>query len=236
MHPFSRLTVLFVFLLPLTHSSAQLYNPIIDVQHYDFSLALNDDSNSIRGTAVVTILFRTAAPQFNLDLVAKNNTGKGMTVLSVSEHNQPVPFSQDSSHLILQTPATTGSQHSYTIRYEGIPADGLKIGENKYKHRGFFGDNWPNRAHNWLPCVDDPSDKATLDWRITAPDHYEVVANGALQEERPLPNHLKLTHWKESAPLSPKIMVISVAAFAIDHPGDAMSVPVWNYEIGRAHV
>jgi len=228
MKPFSRLAAL-LFLLPFTHANAQLYNPVIDVQHYDFSLALNDDSNSIRGTAVVTVLFRTSTPQFQLDLTEKNSAGKGMTVLSVSEHNQPVPFTQDSSHLILQTPGTPNSQHSYTIRYEGVPADGLKIDKNKYGHRGFFGDNWPNRAHNWLPCVDDPSDKATLDWRITAPDHYQVVANGALQEERPLPNHLKLTHWKESVPLSPKVMVISVAGFAIDHPGDAMGVPVWNY-------
>jgi aminopeptidase N len=231
-HPilrFPHLLAPLLFLLPFTHVCAQLYNPVIDVQHYDFSLALNDDSNSIRGTAVVTVLFRTNTSRFELDLAEKNNKGKGMTVLSVSEHNQPVPFTQDSTHLILQTTGMTSSQHSYTIRYEGIPADGLKIGNNKYGHRGFFGDNWPNRAHNWLPCVDDPSDKATLDWRITAPDHYQVVANGALQEERPLPNHLKLTHWKESAPLSPKIMVISVAGFVIDHPGDAMGVPVWNY-------
>src|SRR5580704_16699597 len=206
MHLFSRLFALFLFLLPLSHSSAQLYNPVIDVQHYDFSLALNDDSNSIRGTAVITVLFRTSAPQFLLDLTARNSTGKGMTVLSVSENNQPVPFSQDSTHLTLQTPAITASQHRYTIRYEGIPADGLIIANNKYGHRGFFGDNWPNRAHNWLPCVDHPSDKATVEFTVTAPDHYQVVANGALQEEKPLPDHKKLTHWKESAPLSPKVM------------------------------
>jgi aminopeptidase N len=218
-----------LFLLPCSRTSAQSYNPVIDVQHYDFSLALNDDSNNIRGTAVITVLFRTNASQFNLDLTQRNSTGKGMTVLSVTENNQPVPYSQDSSHLILQTPATARSQHTYTVRYEGIPTDGLFISNNKYGHRGFFGDNWPNRAHNWLPCVDDPSDKATLDWRITAPDHYQVVANGALQEERALSNHLKLTHWKESAPIAPKIMVIGVAGFAIDHPGDAMGVPVWNY-------
>ena len=218
-----------LFLLPPTHTCAQEYNPVIDVQHYDFSLALNDDSNSIRGTAVVTVLFRTNTSRFELDLTERNNKGTGMTVLSVSENNMPVSFSQDSNHVLLQTTATTGSQHNYTIRYEGIPADGLIIANNKYGHRGFFGDNWPNRAHNWLPCVDDPSDKATLDWRITAPDHYEVVANGALQEQRELPGHLKLTHWKESVPLAPKIMVIGVAGFAIDHPGDAMGVPVWNY-------
>jgi aminopeptidase N len=229
MHPFSRLAAFFLFFLSFSPAFAQLYNPLIDVQHYDFSLALNDDTNSIRGTAVITVLFRTTTPQFNLDLTEKNSTGKGMTVLSVSENNQPIPFSQDSDHLLLQTAGTAGARHSYTIRYEGIPADGLVISNNKYGHRGFFGDNWPNRAHNWLPCVDDPSDKATLDWRITAPDHYQVVANGALQEEKALPNHQKLTHWKESTPLSPKIMVIGVAGFAIDHPGDTLGVPVWNY-------
>ena len=233
MHRFSRraarLSAFLLFLFPFTRTFAQLYNPVIDVQHYDFSIALNDDSNSIRGTAIISVLFRTNATRFNLDLTQKNSSGKGMTVLSVTENNQPVPFSQDSTHLTLQTRGFASSQHNYTIRYEGIPADGLIISNNKYGHRGFFGDNWPNRAHNWLPCVDDPSDKATLDWRITAPDHYQVVANGALQEERALSNHFKLTHWKESVPLAPKIMVIGVAAFAIDHPGDAMGVPVWNY-------
>lgn len=235
MQPFSRLAgpcillTLFLFLVSASQTRAQLYNPVIDVQHYDYSLALNDNNNSIRGTAVVTVRFRSAAAAFELDLRAKDSSGKGMTVLSATENNVPVPFIQDSTHLTLKTGGSPGSQHNYTIRYEGIPADGLVISKNKYGHRGFFGDNWPNRAHNWLPCVDDPSDKATVDWRITAPEHYEVVANGALQEEHTYSNHFKLTHWKESVPLSPKIMVIGVADFAIDHPGDAMGVPVWNY-------
>ncbi|HLI94251.1 MAG TPA: M1 family metallopeptidase [Puia sp.] len=235
MQPFSRLagssilvTLFFLLVFP-SEISAQLYNPVIDVQHYDYSLALNDNNDNIRGTAVVTVRFRTAASQFVLDLRAKDSTGKGMTVLSATENNAPVRFTQDSTHLTLKSGGGPGTQHSYTIRYEGIPADGLVIAKNKYGHRGFFGDNWPNRAHNWLPCVDDPSDKATLDWRITAPEHYQVVANGALQEEHTYSNHFKLTHWKESAPLAPKIMVIGVADFAIDHPGDAMGVPVWNY-------
>src|SRR5580692_3409833 len=94
-----------LFFLPCSRTSAQSYNPVIDVQHYDFSLALNDDSNNIRGTAVITVLFRTNATQFILDLTAKNSSGKGMTVLSITENNQPVTFSQDSAHLTLQTHA-----------------------------------------------------------------------------------------------------------------------------------
>jgi aminopeptidase N len=230
MHRSSRLLfTMIIVIVAISTAPAQVYNPVIDVRHYDFSIALNDDNNSIRGTAIVTLSFSQPAAQFALDLTAKNAAGKGMTVLSVSEDRRPVTFTQDSTHLILQTGGSPGSQHSYTIRYEGIPADGLIISNNKFGKRGFFGDNWPNRAHNWLPCVDHPSDKATLDFRITAPDHYKVVANGALQEEKDLPNHFRLTHWKESVPLAPKIMVIGVADFAVDHPGDAMGVPVWNY-------
>ena len=213
---------------------AQLYNPLIDVQHYGFSLLLTDAGNSIRGKADITILFRTAADKFSLDLVKKNSSGKGMLVSAVKEGNRIRSFRQDSGTLIIYTAAAgegaaAGSVHTYTIIYQGIPADGLIIGPNKYGHRGFFGDNWPNRAHNWLPCVDHPSDKATVDFIITAPDHYEVVANGRKEEEKMLPNHYKLTHWKESVPLSPKVMVIGVAGFAIDHPGDVQGIPVYNY-------
>ncbi len=207
----------------------QIYNPRIDVEHYTFALQVNDESNVIKGNATVSVLFKENAPTFSLDLVRKNEEGKGMTVTEVKEGARPLRFSQNSETLIIFSAAKTGSRHSYTIVYTGIPRDGLIISNNKFGKRGFFGDNWPNRAHNWLPCVDHPSDKATVDFEITAPDHYKVVANGSLQEEKALPGHLQLTRWKEAVPLSPKVMVVGIAEFAVDHPGDAMGIPVWDY-------
>lgn len=222
-------TLIIPFALTTTQVLAQPYNPAIDVKHYDFSLSLTDSNNTIDGDARITLSFRENVPEFHLDLAGKNAGGKGMTVTSVQENDHAIPFNQQDDLLILHTTGATGTEHTYDIRYAGIPADGLIISNNKFGSRGFFGDNWPNRAHNWLPCVDHPSDKATLDFRITAPEHYVVVANGALQEEKNLSDHRKLTHWKESVPLAPKIMVIGVADFAVDHPGDALGVPVWNY-------
>jgi aminopeptidase N len=204
-------------------------NPAIDVQGYYFLLRLSDSSNIIRGIASVTLKFRENTPQFHLDLTKKNKEGKGMTVTEVKEGASLVKFSQDKDQLIIHSPGIPGTRHTYTIEYEGIPADGLIIANNKFGRRGFFGDNWPNRAHNWLPCVDDPSDKATVAFNIDAPDHYTVVANGALKGEQPIGDHQKITSWVESQPISPKVMVIGVADFAVDHPGDAMGVPVWNY-------
>jgi len=222
--PVRSLTYLFlllaVFQAPVL---AQSYNPSIDIQHYDYTLKVNDATDKITGQAIITLKFREPAGSFLLDL------GDSMKVLSITKDGKTQKFQHANDHLVIKTSSTAGLQAVYIITYEGIPADGLIISNNKFGHRGFFGDNWPNRAHHWLPCVDHPSDKASVDFHIIAPDHYTVVANGALQEEKLMPGHLKTTHWKESSPLSPKIMMVGIADFAVDHPGDAEGIPVYNY-------
>ena len=225
-----RYQLIFLFLLTIGSAvKAQSPNAIIDVQHYGFVLQLTDADNSIKGQAEISLKFLKDAESFKLDLIKQKASGKGMLVSSITENGNKLTFQQDSDAVNITTSAKAGTAHTYAISYAGIPADGLIISTNKFGHRTFFGDNWPNRAHNWLPCVDEPADKAQVDFIITAPDHYQVVANGAKVEERALPNKLKLTHWKESAPIPMKVMVIGAAEFAIDHTGDVKNIPVYTY-------
>lgn len=149
-----------------------------------------------------------------------------MTVTEVTEKNQPVTFEQDSSalHLSIQP----NEYHTLTIQYEGIPRDGLIISTNKYGRRTFFSDNWPDRAHQWIPCVDNPADKATVDFIITAPSHYQVIANGLKTKEITTGN-LKTTWYSEKIPLPTKVLAVGVADFAIDHSGDVNGIPVYSY-------
>ena len=101
-----------------------------------------------------------------------------MSVIDVKEKDQSLTFNHTNDLLTINLPAKAGEKRNVVIHYEGIPADGLIITVNKYKHRGFFADNWPNRARNWIPCVDHPADKAAVDFKVKAPAHYQVVANG----------------------------------------------------------
>ena len=217
------------FLLFGFTANAQVQFPGIDVLHYTFRIGLNDQNDTIKGQATVNIKFLTDVKAFQLNLVKAGAKGKGMLVSSVAWHDKSLSFSQDSDVLTIAATAKAGSLHSYTITYKGVPADGLIISTNKFGHRTFFGDNWPNRARNWLPCADYPADKASVDFIVTAPDHYQVVANGLKTGEKELPHHLKLTHWKEEAELPTKVMVIGVADFAIDHTGDIGAIPVYTY-------
>jgi len=210
-------------------AKAQVVFPDIDVQHYTFTIVVNDANDNIEGKSAISIKFLNNISQFELNLVKKKNTGKGMLVSSVSENGKMVKFMQNDDDLVIYSSAKTNSIHTYSISYSGIPADGLIISTSKFGKRTFFGDNWPNRAHNWLPCADYPSDKATVDFIVTAPDHYQVIANGFKVSEKESLNHTKITHWSEKAQLSPKVMVIGVAEFAITQSGTVNGIPVYSY-------
>jgi aminopeptidase N len=206
----------------------------LDVQNYDFSISLSDTSDMIYGNAAVTLLLKKPVTTFTLDLASKDKQGKGMSVNSVTVNGAETVFRhQNDSLFIYYNVIKPNSSATVNIDYSGIPADGLIISKNKFGERTFFGDNWPDRAHNWFPCVDNPSDKATVEFKVSAPDNYEVIANGDMIKEITTDHHYKLTYWQSDEPLPTKVMVIGVADFAIDTVDNNLNIPVstWVYPI-----
>jgi hypothetical protein len=203
----------------------------IDVLHYRFEIDLNDHNDSVFGQARIDFKTIESVSSLSLDLTSLNPSKKGMivtTVLFDPFSAVLLPFKQEKDKLIitLNQQLVKGDSSFVTVFYKGIPANGLIISKNQFGKRTFFGDNWPNRAHHWLPCVDDPADKASVEFIVTAPLHYQVVANGIQIEETNLPDNKKLTHWKEDVPLPTKVMVIGVAGFAVQNVGSAKCIPV----------
>jgi aminopeptidase N len=101
------------------------------------------------------------------------------------------------------------------INYSGIPADGLVIGKNKYGNRTFFGDNWPTRAQNWMACNDHLSDKSKVHFSVTAPSHYQVIANGIHQSTITLSETEKIWNYYSDVELPTKVMVVGIADFSV---------------------
>ena len=206
----------------------------IDVLHYKFSINLSDTSDTIFGRATVKFKALEDLKSIKLDFI-KYKQGKGMAILGIFEGERDdnrLTMSDKDDHVIINLANTLAknSEKQITIIYWGVPADGLIISKTKYGRRSFFADNWPNRGHNWIPCHDDPADKATVEFVITAPEHYQVVANGVQIEETSLGNNFRLTHWKEDTPVSTKVMVIGVADFAVSLAGVVNgNIPVYSW-------
>jgi aminopeptidase N len=225
------LSALCLFFTLASLGQQALYNPSIDVQHYEFNVRVSDANDSLYGRAVITVRFTEKTNAVRFDLMNINDTARGMMVLEVKENGKPLLFTHRNNviNISLAKNAVLDEVRKFEISYKGIPADGLIISKNKFGHRTLFGDNWPNRARNWIPCKDHLSDKAAVDFIVTAPDHYKVVANGVKTEEKDLAGHFHLTHWKEEAPLPTKVMVIGIADFAVDYPGEVEGIPVSSW-------
>ena len=115
------------------------------------------------------------------------------------------------------------------IKYHGIPDDGLIINKNVHGDPTIFVDNWPNRTRFWLPSIDHPSDKATVNYTIHAPAEWMVIANGHMISN-PVqsassaigPKENRLTwNWDVTVPISTYNMVLGAGELNIESLGYA---------------
>jgi len=198
----------------------------IDVLHYELRVELNDTSDTLTGIALVQVkLLRDGISSMWLDL-------EDMTVESVrvSGSDQPFEHTEGRLNFDLGRPHRRHEIALIEIRYRGTPGErGMLIGKNRHGRRVFFAENWPDRAHYWFPSIDHPADKATVDFFVTAPDKYDVVANGRLVETRSLLNGFRLTHWSEAVPIPTYCMVIGVAEFSVLRAGRVGTIPLITY-------
>lgn len=211
-------------------------NPNVDVQHYLFRIVLSDDTDVITGETTIDVLFlKDGEDYFRLDLVKSSPSlgNKGMTVAQVTSNGKAIGYVHENNEvrIKLNSPSRKNERIQFTINYSGVPATGLKIGKNKYGDRTFFSDNWPNKGRNWLPVIDHPYDKASSEFVVVAPAHYQVVSNGLKIEETDLINGNRLTHWKNSVPIASWLYVMGVARFAVQKVDefDHKAIETWVY-------
>ena len=232
---------LFIFSRGL-HANDDPYpkNPKIDVINYIFDIKLSDKSDEIICDVLVDLRFlETGIKKIRLDLVksSQKTENKGMTVLNVRSGENSLEFLHEENELwiYMYKVSLENERKKIIIQYKGIPAEGLKIANNKYGDRTFFSDNWPNRTRHWLATIDHPYDKAKCEFIVTAPNHYEVISNGLKIEETHLEDNKKLTHWKQSVPIATWLYVLGVAEFAIQYVDkfNGKSIQTWVFKQDR---
>jgi aminopeptidase N len=229
-----KILLVILFIISVTSLSAgdgYKRNPLIDVLNYTFQILISDTSDIIYGEALISLNFKGEVSTMEFDLKNLRTDGKGMIVDSVIFSECKLQWLHKEGKILITAEKTlsSGSVGTLKVVYHGIPSDGLIISLNRFKSRSFFSDNWPDRASNYVPCIDHPYDKASVDFIIIAPSHYEIVASGYLVEESHLQGDMKLIHWKEEVPLATKVMAFGAADFDIRLAGVTDNIPVWTY-------
>ena len=235
-----RIALLGAFVVPVGSTDMYPKNPGIDALNYAYTIELSDTTDRITGELALDLRFVAAGVRtIRLDLVNTSAAqgGKGMTVSSVTVNGAPATYTHRSDALLVPLTAApaANTRARLVVQYHGTPITGLKIGNNKHGDRTFFSDNWPDKARHWLPAIDHPYDKATSEFIVTAPSHYQVVSNGLQVELTDVPGGRRRTHWKNSVPIAPWLYVLGVARFAMQRVGtfEGRAIETWVYPQDR---
>ena len=219
----------FLLLCSFTSALAERHERTVDSwrpTHYNITLTLNEQLTEITRAQTEIYITILKGPLSTLDL----DFGE-MPVDSVSVGNSPAHFEQQSGHLNVQlpTPAKRDERLTVIVNYHGHPKDGLVLTADKAGKPSATGDNWPDRVHNWIPCLDHPSAKATVNFNVTAPARETVVANGQLSATRNNPDATRTWTYTEARPIPPYCMVIAVGEYAQSHPQAGTVTPLEYY-------
>jgi len=183
-----------------------------DALHHDITIVVGDTGQHIVGVAATTWRLGSADPlEVELDSVYRVvrvlADGRGESRMA------RITFAilQGGGVHLPHTKAAGDTLHT-TIRYHGVPRDGLIIRTDSAGRRTLFADNWPNRVHGWIPLIDHPHDKATVTLHIEVPAGMRVIATGTLQKVDTLVRGRTVWHFDQPQPIPPYGIVFGAGA------------------------
>jgi aminopeptidase N len=185
----------------------------INVARYRFDITLPDTGRTIAVDATIELQRASGVDELRLDLLAPMRVRRVRQGCDARRLVSARFRHADDVVTIALRGAGTDTLTCVRIEYGGAPADGLVISTDSAGRWRAFGDNWPDRARHWLASVDHPSDKALVEFRVTAPASRRVVANGT-QRARTTAGSRATTTWATSAPIPTYLMVIAAAPLA----------------------
>lgn len=100
----------------------------------------------------------------------------------------------------------------------------------------------PSDARLWMPCYDDPSDKATCEINATVPQGYTAGSNGLLVGVSQNGDNTITYKWREDSPITTYLMVITASKYSqfsqyyarVSNPADTVEIINYMWQMDSA--
>ena len=213
----------------------------------DWYAALKNLSTSYDGVMQVTFKADSTSPIGSIDLdygpqylfVDSAYSGSQRVTLSSSNGIVRVSLTREYSygdtgvvtlyyHVNNPGVANSGKQRGFYLYYSGeqVPTETVP-------HTLAYTMSEPSDARYWMPCYDDPSDKALCQISIRVPDGFVAASNGTLVSKVDNGDGSTTFNWSEDYPVSTYLMCATAARFAVIQrtylENDSVSIPVQYY-------
>jgi aminopeptidase N len=171
----------------------------LDVLHYSATVEPDIANKSVKGT--VRIRFVTDSPEAEL------NCGD-LTIDSVRLAGATLKFYVVEHRLRITLPLDRQTRE-IEIDFHGAPRYGIRFFPDRQQVYTVFS------TSQWMVCVDDPADKATLTLKLILPANLTPIANGKLVSQRELPNNKRVSEWQQRTPIPTYIFGFAAGPFQV---------------------
>ena len=170
-----------------------------DVIHYSATLEPDIANKSVKGSVIIRVRATSNVVEFNCGDLA---------IDSVIENGKPLQFSVVDRKLKVSLSGGK-REREIEIRYHGSPRFGIRFFPDRQQVYTVFS------TSQWMVCVDDPADKATLNFKLILPANLTPIANGELVSQRELPNNKRVSEWQQRTPTSTYIFGFAAGPFQV---------------------
>ncbi len=215
------------------------YPPDLEVEpiHLDIELNVDVAARSIAGRVVTTVIGRrSGAATLRLHAV-------DFADLAVSDvEGVRLTWRYDGSQIVVHwdAPIAAGEERRLEVRYRVTrPAAGLYFSQpdDAYPDAPWYAatDHETERARHWLPCIDLPNVRTTLDLRLRADSRFTILANGARVNEVSHDDGTKTAHWQLAQRCPSYLICFAIGDLVMaddgefddmTHPNAPRSIPV----------
>ncbi len=192
-----------------------------DMLHYrlDVSLALLTDA--LQGKSTITMRLKSA-----IDSVVLNAVGLQFDTVRVDgvAKNISMNTASETFTILLGGTRNPGDTLHIEIAYQRIsnyPRPGGRVGYNFFRDTLGLPSNLgytfsePSIARFWMPCYDEPWEKASAEMNITVPAGYVAASNGKLVGVTNNGNGTVTWGWKEDHQIATYLMCMTATVFTI---------------------
>lgn len=193
------------------------YPPSIELEpiHLFVDLYASIPARSVGGRVTTTVVARRAGTlSLTLDAVDFDD----LHVNDVDGHTISWQYDGRALKIFWEKPFVAQESRRVEVAYRVVsPTAGLyfALPDEAYPDQPLYmlSDHETERARHWLPCIDHPNVRTTLDLRLRADARFTILATGALIEEATNGDGTKTAHWRLEQPCPSYLICVGIGEF-----------------------
>lgn len=174
-----------------------------DLLHYDVRVEPDIATQTVRGEATL----RLRALQDGLTVITLDNDG--LVIDAIRHSGGVLHFMQSGKRLAITLPRVLrrGRSIDIDLQYHGTPRFGLQFAPERDQVYTIFS------TSQWLPGIDRPGERASLDLRVILPRGLAAIGNGEQVAQTTLADGREQFHWRQRRPIPGYVMGFAAGRF-----------------------